>query len=95
MDNSISMHGKTHKSTTNLLENDIELFKVYRVDNKIRLGSNIDGGYVIGHLDILYDGYITAGIAGNDDFTVDFLNKYNVNLAVMKDNVVSNTIALW
>jgi hypothetical protein len=74
------MHGKTHKSTTNLLENDIELFKVYRVDNKIRLGSNIDGGYVIGHLDILYDGYITAGIAGNDDFTVDFLNKYNVNL---------------
>ncbi len=79
MENSALTPVLKHKSNTNLLENDVDLFKVYRFDNKIRLGSNIDGGYVIGHLDIIYDCYITAGIADNDDFTIDFMNKYNVN----------------
>jgi hypothetical protein len=75
--NNSALHGLNHKFNTNLLENDVDIFKVYRVDNKIRLGP-VNGGHVIGDLDAIYDCYITAG-ACNDDFTIDFINKYNVN----------------
>ena len=66
-------------SRSNLLENNTDLFKVYQFDNKIRLGSNIDGGYVIGDLNINYDCFISCGISNNDDFSIDFINKYRLN----------------
>ena len=62
-----------------LLDNNPDLFKVYEFNNKIRLGKTIDSGYVIGNLDIDYDCYISAGIGENDEFSLDFMNKYNIN----------------
>ncbi len=41
---------------------------------------NGDGGYVIGELDNpKYDCYISAGIADEESFSVDFIEKYNMN----------------
>jgi hypothetical protein len=59
--------------------NNLETLQVYAFDNKIRLGVNTDGGYVIGELDTLYDCYISAGISGEESFTKDFINKYNMH----------------
>ena len=56
--------------------------KVYHFDNKIRLGINQDGGYVIGELPDNYDCYISAGVANEESFSRDFINKYEMN----KDN---------
>jgi len=57
-----------------------ELLEVYNFDKKIRLGVNTDGGYVIGDLDEPnYDCYISAGIGNEDSFSVDFIEKYNMN----------------
>jgi len=59
--------------------NNLELLKVYNFDKKIRYGVNSDGGYVIAELDGDYDCYISAGIAGEESFSRDFINKYNMN----------------
>jgi len=59
--------------------NIIELLKVYKFSEKIRLGSNSDGGYVIAVLDGDYDCYISAGIGGEESFSRDFINKYNIS----------------
>ena len=59
--------------------NNLNLFKVYKFDNKIRLGSNNDGGYVCGELNTKYDCYISAGISTEESFSRDFINKYNMN----------------
>ena len=56
----------------------LEYFKVYNYENKIRLGNNHDGGYVIADNIGDYDAYISAGIGGDESFSNDFLNKYNV-----------------
>ena len=64
--------------TNCLLDNNEEIFKVYKFDNKIRVGPNTDSGCVIGHLDINYDCYISAGISENDAFTLEFMKKYNI-----------------
>ena len=56
-----------------------KLFKVYKCENKIRLGPNIDGGYIICDINTNYDCYISAGIAYNDDFSLHFINKYNID----------------
>jgi len=60
--------------------NHLDLLKVYQFDNKIRLGRVKDGGYVIGELGDggAYDCYISAGIAGEESFSSDFINKYNM-----------------
>lgn len=43
--------------------NHLELLKVHHFEKKIRLGSRMDGGYVIAELDGGYDCYVSAGIA--------------------------------
>jgi hypothetical protein len=58
--------------------NNINLLKVYNFNNKIRLGKNYDGGYIIGDLNN-YDCYISAGVANEESFSRDFINKYNMN----------------
>ena len=63
-----------------LLDYQPDLFKVYNFDNKKRLGSNVDNGYVVGLLDIEYDCYISAGISNDDSFTIGFLDKYNIDI---------------
>lgn len=59
----------------------LELLTVYQYprDKKIRLGSDHDGGYVIACLDEKYDCYISAGVAGEESFTRDFLKTYDVD----------------
>jgi hypothetical protein len=59
--------------------NNIELLQVYSFDNKIRCGSNSDGGYVLAELDGEYDCYISAGISCEESFSRDFIDKYNMN----------------
>jgi len=66
-------------SKSNLLENNIDLFKIYQFHNKIRLGPNTDSGYVIGDLEIKYDCFISCGISYYDDFSIDFINKYKLS----------------
>ena len=56
-----------------------EVLKVYSYDNKIRLGVMYDGGYVIADLNGTYDCYISAGIANEESFTRDFIQKYHMN----------------
>ena len=64
---------------SNIEKYESELFKVYNFDNKIRLGRNYDGGYVIGDLNNIYDCYISAGISMEESFSRDFISKYNMN----------------
>jgi hypothetical protein len=59
--------------------NKFDLLKVYNFDNKIRLGENSDGGYVLGELDGEYDCYISAGVSNEESFSRDFIIKYNMN----------------
>lgn len=60
--------------------NNLHLLEVYNFDKKIRLGQLGDGGYVIGDLDNNnYDCYISAGVGGDESFTRDFIEKYNMN----------------
>ncbi len=57
-----------------------EFLKVYSFENKIRLGENGDGGYVIGDLGSgVYDCYISAGIANEESFSRDFIFKYDMH----------------
>ncbi len=59
--------------------NHLELLEVYRFDNKKRLGFMEDGGYVIGVLDGVYDCYISAGVAGEESFSMDFINRHRMD----------------
>jgi hypothetical protein len=56
--------------------NNLELLQVYQFDNKYRLGSQDDGGYVLAELDEKYDCYISAGISTEESFSRDFINKH-------------------
>ena len=53
-----------------------KLLEVYHFENKIRLGTNGDGGYVICKLEGDYDCYITCGVANEASFDRDFLKLY-------------------
>lgn len=52
---------------------------VYHWNNKVRLGINSDGGYVIADGLCPYDLYISAGVSCEESFTRDFINKYQMN----------------
>lgn len=69
--NQLYYNGMCYKST-------IELLTVYQTNdyNKIRIGNNGDGGYVLYNIDN-YDGYIGCGIGEICEFDIDLLNKYN------------------
>jgi len=53
---------------------DKRLLEVYHFPNKIRLGENSDGGYVVCKIDGDYDCYISCGVGGESSFDRDFLN---------------------
>jgi hypothetical protein len=58
-------------------------FTVYEYNNKIRLGVNQDGGYVIADIpNVIYDCYLSCGVANEESFSRDFINKYKMT----KDN---------
>lgn len=52
---------------------------VYHWDDKIRLGIQQDGGYVIANNIGPYDMYISAGVSCEESFTRDFVNMYHMN----------------
>ena len=52
---------------------------VYHWGNKVRLGVNTDGGYVIADGLAPYDLYISAGVSCEESFTRDFVNRYSMN----------------
>lgn len=56
-----------------------KLLNTYEFENKIRLGSNNDGGYVIGELGNIYDCYISCGVSNEESFSRDFIIRYNMN----------------
>ena len=55
---------------------------VFDCPNKIRLGDNREGGYVIANIpeQFPYDCYIAAGVNSNESFTRDFINKYKLGI---------------
>jgi len=61
------------------MKNLLDVLRVYHFDNKVRYGSNSDGGYVLGILDGEYDCYISCGISNEESFSRDFINYYNMN----------------
>lgn len=52
------------------------LLQTYYFENKIRIGANKDGGYVICKMEGEYDCYISCGVANEASFDRDFLNLY-------------------
>lgn len=56
-----------------------ECLTVYNYHNKIRLGNNSDGGYVITDIGDKYDCYISCGVSNEESFSRDFIKKYNMN----------------
>lgn len=61
-------------------ESDLECLKVYDPNlSKIRLGIERDGGYVICDISQPYDCYLSCGVAYEESFTRDFINKYKLN----------------
>ena len=52
-----------------------ESLTMYHIDNKIRLGSENDGGYVIMELDN-YDYLLSGGVGGDINYEKSFTNKY-------------------
>jgi hypothetical protein len=57
----------------------LEYLKVYEFSNKIRLGINSDGGYVIADVSGDYDCYISGGVGREESFTKDFTEKYGMH----------------
>ena len=57
--------------------NNFDFLKVYNIDNKFRIGSKNDGGYIIVN-NYKYDLLISGGISNDITFENDFVNKYNI-----------------
>lgn len=67
----------------------IHSLQVYKINNKIRIGRNHDGGYVIAD-GYDYDLLIGCGIKDDDSFEHDFLKKYqNINCLAFDGSVNS------
>lgn len=60
------------------MNNILNYLKVFHFDKKIRLGTDCDGGYIIGDIGTKYDCYISAGVSDEESFSRDFINKYNM-----------------
>jgi len=57
----------------------LKYLKVYHFDKKIRLGINMDGGYVMADLSGTYDCYISGGVGREESFSKEFIEKYHMN----------------
>ncbi len=67
----------------------VDSLKCYHFNNKIRLGKDYDGGYVIGNLYNNYDLFISCGISDDISFEEDFINKYN-NICYAFDGTIND-----
>jgi hypothetical protein len=76
----VTMLFKIFNLSDNLKHPLYDYFYVYNYDNKIRLGSKSEGGYVIADINNAnYDCYLTCGVSDEESFSRDFINKYNMN----------------
>jgi hypothetical protein len=60
----------------------LQYLETYEFNIKKRLGSNLDGGYIIGILpktQNFYDCYLSAGVANEESFSRDFIKHFNMN----------------
>ena len=55
----------------------LKYLNVFQYDNKIRVGRNADGGYVIADVGD-YDSYISCGIGGDDSVSNIVIDKYKI-----------------
>lgn len=68
-----------------------QYLKLYKYKNKIRLGNQFDGGYVIAHNEkYIYDCYISCGISNEESFSRDFIIKYKINNSFGFDGTIQN-----
>ncbi len=56
----------------------LNVLRVFRFDNKVRLGVNADGGYVIANVPG-YDCYVSAGVKDEESFSGDLIKKFKMN----------------
>jgi hypothetical protein len=66
----------------------LEYFKVIHYTNKIRLGNNSDGGYVIANVPD-YDCYISAGIGSDEAFSNDLIKYFDIKNAHGFDGTIN------
>jgi hypothetical protein len=57
--------------------NNYKFLQIYEFDNKLRIGSKYDGGYIIIDNICEYDVLLSCGIANDDTFEHYFVNKYH------------------
>jgi len=57
----------------------LQFLKIFQYGQKIRLGVNQDGGYVIADNLGEYDCYMSAGVSNEESFSRDFISKFNMN----------------
>jgi hypothetical protein len=62
--------------------------KVFQYDNKIRLGRNADGGYVIADIGG-YDAYISCGIGGDDSVSNAVIDKFKISNNFAYDGTIA------
>ena len=76
----------------NLLKNlsPLNFLEIYNTEfNKIRMGSENDGGYILAD-GLEYDAFISCGLANNIDFENDFMKKYSNIDVYLFDGTVEN-----
>lgn len=72
-----------------MYSNILQYLRVIQYDNKIRLGNKGDGGYVVANIPD-YDCYISAGIGGDESFSNDVINHFNINECHGFDGTINN-----
>lgn len=68
-----------------------EYLRVYEWPNKIRLGTYMDGGYIIAVQVGSYDCYISCGIGAEESFSTEFVKKYNITKCFAFDGTVTQS----
>lgn len=68
-----------------------EYLRVYDWPTKVRLGNHADGGYVIGDHVGHYDCYISCGIGGDETFSIEFVDRYDIKTSYGFDGTVKDT----
>jgi hypothetical protein len=71
------------------MDTNVNILKIYKTEHtKIRIGNDLDGGYVIiDNFD--YDLLLSCGISNDTSFENDFLHKYNIR-CIAFDGTINN-----
>ena len=81
---------KENRDISNKLHRDYyEHLKVYNYDNKIRIGNEFDGGYVIANIDN-YDCYISAGVGDDESFSSNLIDFFKLENCWSFDGTIND-----